>query len=44
MDLGQSWQAELVPGLLRHGFRAGVILSYAGLADQLIFHLEESSS
>ena len=43
MDLGQSWQAELVPGLLRHGFRAGIILPYAGVADQLILHLEETS-
>jgi hypothetical protein len=37
LDLGVSWHAALVPGLLSHGFTPEIILPFAGQADLLVF-------
>jgi anti-sigma regulatory factor (Ser/Thr protein kinase) len=40
LDVGQSWQADFVPGLLHNGFTPCCILPYAGTGDIVIFQLE----
>lgn len=40
LDMGQSWQADFTPGLLRNGFKPCFILPYAGAGDQVIFQLQ----
>jgi hypothetical protein len=37
LDLGASWHAALVPGLLANGFRPEIILPFAGQADLVVF-------
>ncbi len=42
MDLGQPWQADFTPGLLRHGFKPCFLLPCAGEADLVLFQLAEA--
>jgi anti-sigma regulatory factor (Ser/Thr protein kinase) len=42
LDLGQAWQADFTPGLLRHGFKPRCLLPYAGEADVVLFQLSEA--
>ncbi len=44
MDLGQAWQADFAPGLLRHGFIPCYLLPYGGEADVIIFQLSEEAA
>lgn len=37
LDLGVSWHAALIPALLANGFKAEIILPFAGQADLVIF-------
>jgi hypothetical protein len=37
MDLGQSWQADFTPALLKCGFTPRLVLPYAGKGDLVIF-------
>ncbi|MHC1743780.1 MAG: hypothetical protein AB9873_12215 [Syntrophobacteraceae bacterium] len=42
MDLGQAWQADFAPALIRHGFKPSCLLPYAGEADVVLFQLSEA--
>lgn len=44
MDLGQAWQADFAPGLLRQGFKPCCLLPYGGEADVIIFQLSEGAA
>lgn len=44
MDLGQAWQADFAPALIRHGFQPRCLLPYAGEADVVLFQLAEALS
>jgi hypothetical protein len=42
MDLGQAWQADFAPGLLRNAFVPCYVLPYAGKADVILFQHREA--
>ena len=44
MDLGQAWQADFAPPLIRHGFTPCCLLPYAGESDVVLFQLSEAHS
>jgi len=44
LDLGISWHAELVPALLRSGFRPAILLPFAGQSDLVIFEAHATES